>query len=299
MIEFNLKPVGDTIVLHLRKEQHTINAYALATTLVSLADAAKDANQQINPGYEIEVVVEALADGSFKAKISAVYNSLENLFTKQTLKTIVLSVIAAYIYENTLSPDKSVRVVVNTDEVIIEQDDKRIIVPREVHEAEQQVKKSSNFQDKIGTAFHAILKDPDIDSISIDPDVTPGTELPPISREDLERIAIPPTTEDDHQIVDEIAELQIIRAILEKSRRRWEFSWKGFRIPAPILDTRFYENFTSHRITIAPGDKLKAKLRIYQKKEPSTGVYINERYEVIEVLEHEAAPKHIQSEMQS
>lgn len=298
MTEINLTVIGDTIILHLHKEKHSVNAYTLATTLVALADAAKEANQHINPGYEIEVLVEALPDGSFRARISAIYRSVENLFSKENLKAIILSVIAAYVYESTLSPDKAVRVIVNTSEVIVEQGDSKIIVPRQVYDAEQTIKASPRFQQKIGEAFDSILKDPEITSVSIDPDMIPQNELPPIPRERLECIALPPQNGDDQQITEEIVDLQIIRAILEKSKRRWEFSWKGFRLPAPILDDTFYQNFVSHRIVIAPGDQLRARLRIYQTRDPMTGVYINDRYEVVEVLGHEPAPKHIQQEMQ-
>lgn len=297
MTDIDLRSVGDTIVLHLRKQQHSINAYTLATTLVALADAAKAANEQINPGYEIEVVVETLSDGSFKAKIRAVYRSVGTLLSRQNIKSIILAVIASFVYEHTLAPDKSIKVIVNTDEVIIEQEDKRIIVPREVHDAEQQVNTSSRFREKIGQAFDAILKDSEIESVSIDPDDVEEHELPPIQREHIERIAIPPSQDVDQQVVDEIADLQIIRAILEKSRRRWEFSWKGFRVAAPILHEQFYKDFISHRITIAPGDTLKARLRIFQTLDPSTGVMINDRYEVIEVLTHHQAPKYTQGEI--
>jgi len=297
MTEIDLRTVGDIIVLHLRKENQSINAYTLASTLVALADAAKEVNNQINPGYSIEVVVEALSDGSFKAKVRTAYKTLDNLFSQQKLQAIVLSVIASFIYENTLAPDKDVKIIVNSDEVIIEQTDKRIIVPRDVHEAEQQVNKSSRFREKIGETFNAILEDPEINSVSIDPDDSGRKELPPIHRKELERYAILPIQNHDNQVVEEIADLQIIRAILEKSRRRWEFSWRGFRIPAPILDDKFYADFVSHRITIAPGDILNAKLRIYQIRDLNTGVMINDRYEILEVLKHHQGPKCTQSEM--
>ncbi|MFB3896661.1 MAG: hypothetical protein ACE14V_10205 [bacterium] len=297
MTEIDLRSVGDTIVLHLRKDQRSINAYTLATTLISLADAAKDANTQINPGYDIEVVVEALSDGSFKAKIKVLYKSLDNLFSKESLKAIIFAVIANYIYEHTLSPDTSIQVKVSTNEVIVEQGNKKIIVPRQVYDAEQQIKTSTYFREKIGRAFDSILKDPQIKSVSIDPDDKYKYNLPPINRDDLERIAILPPTNDERHVTEETAEMQIIRAILEKSRRRWEFSWKGFRIAAPILDDKFYQNFVSHKITIAPGDKLKVRLRILQILDHSTGVYFNDGYEILEVLEHEPAPKHIQTEI--
>ena len=298
MTEIDLRPIGDTIVLHIRKEGHSINAYLLAATLVALADAAKEANERVNPGYEIEVVVEALSDGSIKAVLRTIYRSLGNLFSKEALNAIILGIVATYIYEHALAPDKTVSVIVNSGEVIVEQENTKVIIPREVYEAEQKVKASSRFQDKVGEAFDTMLKDPSITSISLDPDTSFDKESPPIPREVMEHIALPPKEGKETQVVDEVADLQIIRAILEKSKRRWEFSWRGFRIPAPILDDKFHKDFISHQIVIAPGDKLKVRLRIYQRKDPGTGIYVNDRYEIIQVMQHETAKRYVQTEIQ-
>ena len=91
----------------------------------------------------------------------------------------------------------------------------------------------------------------------------------------------------------EIADVEILRAILERSGRRWEFVWGGNRLSAPVLDEQFYNDFFAHRITIAPGDALRVKLRIVQRKAPDIGVFINESFEVIEVLKHLPRPKQI------
>jgi hypothetical protein len=298
MTEIDLRPIGDTIVLHIRKEGHSINAYLLAATLVALADAAKEANERINPGYEIEVVVEALSDGSIKAVLRTIYRSLGNLFSKEALNAIILGIVATYIYEHALAPDKKVGVIVNSGEVIVEQENTKVIIPREVYEAEQKVNTSSRFQDKVGEAFDAMLKDPSITSLSLAADTSVDKESSPIPRKVMELIAMPPKEGKEVQVVDEIADLQIIRAILEKSKRRWEFSWRGFSIPAPILDDKFYSDFISHQIVIAPGDKLKVNLRIYQRRDLVTGIYVNDRYEIIQVLQHEAAKRYAQTELQ-
>jgi hypothetical protein len=75
-----LEPFEDAVVIHFGTEATRINAYTLATTLISVADAAKAANAAINPGYEIEVVVEALGPGSFKATVRTIYHEAGNLF---------------------------------------------------------------------------------------------------------------------------------------------------------------------------------------------------------------------------
>jgi len=130
----NIGAFEEQFVVHFGGEPKRINAYTLASTLVSIADSVKAANSLINPGYDVEVVVEAFAPGSFKVKIRTIYKGLQNLFSQQNLKTIALSVIAAYVYQHTLAPANAVNVIVNENEVIIEQEGTKVIVPREVHD---------------------------------------------------------------------------------------------------------------------------------------------------------------------
>ncbi len=85
---------------------------------------------------------------------------------------------------------------------------------------------------------------------------------------------------------EEITEVQIVRAILERSDRRWQFVWNGVTIAAPVLDRAFYDDFFAHRITIAPGDALEVRLRIRQERRPELGVFVNKTYEVLQVFKH-------------
>jgi len=87
-----------------------------------------------------------------------------------------------------------------------------------------------------------------------------------------------------------------MRAILERSRRRWEFVWRGVRISAPVLDDSFYMDFAAHKITIALGDALEVKLKIRQRKDVYSGIMLNDPngYEVLKVLKH--LPRHRQAD---
>ena len=62
----------DRFVLYFQTPRKEINAYALASALVGLADAVREANAVVNPGYRVEVIVEALSEGSFKATVRTV-----------------------------------------------------------------------------------------------------------------------------------------------------------------------------------------------------------------------------------
>lgn len=287
MRTLDLRLEDDALVLHLHKEQRGLNAYTLASALVSLADAAKEANHLVNPGFEIQVVVEALRDGSFKVRIRAVYSTLKNLFSKENVKPVILALIAAFIYEHTFSSRQAqdaVSIQVTSDEVVVQQGDQRVVVPRVVYEEMKRVEVSSPFREKIGEAFESIRKDDDVVGVSVEPCTEQEEEPVLLERIDFEQLAAPPQDPRDHRFIEEVADLGIVRAILEPSRRLWEFSWRGFRISAPVIDKEFFEKFRAHRFTIAPGDFLRAKLRVYQRLNPVAGVYMNESYAVVEVL---------------
>jgi hypothetical protein len=287
MPSVDVREFEQSFVIYFGGEFARINAYTLATTLINLADAAKAANAIINPGFEVEVVVEALASGSFKARVRTIYRGAANLFSGDSLKAIVLSVIAAFVYQHTLAPDTNVVVHVNENEVVIEQGDTRIIVPRQVHEAVQQVERSNQFRRGISETMRALNRDPEISSFGFSRDIEdprPPVEIP---RNRFATLSDVLEEEDGNsRELFELADIRILRAILERSRRRWEFVWNGIKISAPVTDQQFYDDFFARRITIAPGDALSVRLRIRQRRDLEIGIFINESYEVVEVIDH-------------
>lgn len=163
----NVEEFEESFVIHFGTEAKKINAYTLASTLVAFADAAKSANSILNPGYEVEVVVESLGSGSFRARIKTFYKGLNNLWSNQNLRAIVLSILASYIYQNTIAPNQEVKVMVDESQVQIIQGDKTIIIPRHVHDALKEVEKSEKFTQDIQRTFDAVEKDPEIKSFGI------------------------------------------------------------------------------------------------------------------------------------
>lgn len=282
----DIKEFEEEFVIFFGGKPKRINAYTLASSLVSIADAVKSANLLINPGYNVEVVVEAFGEGSFKVKVKTLYHGAKNLFSNENLKAIALSVIASYIYQHTLSPDVEINVIVNTEEVVIEQGDQKIIIPREVHDSVKEVEKSDKFKQSIGRTFEAIEKDQDVESFGITPKIEDDEPLILIPRSKFALLSDPPEIEDNQRSVIEVADLHILRAILERGSRKWEFVWRGVKISAPLFDQNFYNEFFAHKITIAPGDSIEVKLRILQTRDKDTGIFTNNKYEVIEVLRH-------------
>jgi len=286
MLTLEVRREIDRFVLYFETPKHDVSAYTLASALVGLADAAREANAVVNPGYKVVVVVEALSSGSFKATVRTVFTKAKNLFSHNAVQAVIWGIVSTHIYEKCIKTDEPPKITVSKDMVIVEVGKEKIIVPRDVYEAKKQVEKSERFRNAIGKVFEAAASDPNVTGIAIvDERNTPTPNL--IIPKDLFcRFEIENTLDENSREIVEITQVEINRAILERGRRRWEFFWRGIKIAAPIFDDRFFDRFFAHEITIAPGDGLEVALRILQEKHPDSGIFVNKRYEIVEVYDH-------------
>lgn len=283
----------DRFVLYFDTPRRDVNAYALATALIGLADAVREANAAVNPGYSVEVVVEALSDGSFQAVVRTLFEKAKNLFSHEAVKAIVYGIIATHIYEVAIKAEKPPTVVVNQESVVIESGKDKIIVPRTVYDAKKLLEKSDRFGSALDQVFRGATADSDVAGIGLK--TTPDPSPPPIyvPREKFALFDSRRVLEEGVREIVEFANLEISRAILARGKRKWEFYWRGVKIAAPIVDSRFYDRFFAHDITIAPADELRVALRITQQRNPDTGIFVNVKYDVIEVFEHIPRPQQV------
>lgn len=274
----------DRFVLHFETLRHEVNAFALATSLVGLANAVKEANSIVNPGHLIEVVVERLEDGSFRAAIKTITKQARSIFASEASKAIIYGLISTWIYEHAFNHEKPPVIIINDGSVEVRTGETIVIVPREVYDAKKAVERSQHFQSSVGQIFAGALLDRDVSGLKLTP---PGKwpGLPSIPRESFGRLTSRVDVDEANAVVED-AHLEISRAILARGRRKWEFYWRGMKISAPVLDDQFYDKFFAHEITIAPGDVLNVLLKVYRKIDSDSGIIMNSRYEVIEVLGH-------------
>jgi len=258
-------------VLYFDTPRQEINAYALAGALVGLADAVREANATVNPGYMVEVVVETLSSGSFKATVRTVFTKARNLFSHQAVQAVIWGIVATHIYEKLIKTDVPPKITVTDSLVTIEIGKDKIILPKDVYEAKRQLEKSERFNNAIGKVFDAAASDPEVRGLALAPEGPAG---------------VPPLIVPREMFGIFQTQVEISRAILERGKRRWEFFWRGVKIAAPILDERFFDRFFAHEITIAPGDALEVALRVTQERNADSGIYVNVRYEIVEVYGH-------------
>ena len=139
MTTLEIRREVDRFVLYFETPKHEVSAYALASALVGLADAVREANAVVNPGYKVEVVVEALSPGSFQATLRTVFTKAKNLFSHSAVQAVIWGIVSTHIYEKCIKNDEPPKITVSEDMVIVEVGKEKIIVPRDVYEAKKQV----------------------------------------------------------------------------------------------------------------------------------------------------------------
>lgn len=298
-INIDFRKFDNEFVIHYGVDNHKINAKTFAESLIALTNSIKSANSIINPGFEIEIIVESTEIGSFKVNTKTIFNSVSSIFSKDNIKNIVLGIIASIIYDLS-KPSEEVKIIVNTDEYIIEKGNERIILPKDAQNYYDSIKNNEEVRKNIQDTFKVLQNDKLIDNISFD--FTSVKKAPEFT---IDKVAFPQiiatlNSEPEEVKQEKIIEntnVSIIRAILEKSNRKWQFVWNGIRISAPVSDDNFYVDFNSRKISIAPGDALRVNLKIVLKLDIESGLYINSEYEIIKVHEHIEGAKQTQLDL--
>ncbi len=288
MNEITISSESLDLQLYFSKVEHSINSYTLASILVSLTDAIKETNKAINPGYDVEVIVTTFDDGSFKAVLKTIYTKGKGLFSNQALQAIVLGVVSSIIYAQFFEKQPDMKVEVSDDYVIVSNNQEKVIIPKTVYAAQKEVEKIEKVKRPIDKTITTIKSDTTITGFGLSD--RPAVEPEVLLNRDYFNNYTPIdqiVNDDKYRVIYETCKLEILRAIMQESKRKWEFAWHGNVISAPITDEDFYKVFKQHKYTIAPGDTFKVELKITQEKHPDADVYINKSYEVIKVLGHE------------
>lgn len=107
----------DTIVLHFGGAAGSIDAYTLAEALIGFADMARAISATIDPGTEIEILVEATGPGSYRTRIRRIKKDYGGLLGVGG--AVFWGIVANYIYDNYVKNDPPPQVTVNADGTIV------------------------------------------------------------------------------------------------------------------------------------------------------------------------------------
>ena len=117
-------------------QMHQVDALTFGDAFVSLAEAIRAINHDLNPGYGLEIQIEAVGPGSFRARLKTTKKSLRNLFSAASVRDVVVALFATFLWGKVISPDQPPKIIVDGEVVVIEHGEDRIIVLKEVFDQE-------------------------------------------------------------------------------------------------------------------------------------------------------------------
>jgi hypothetical protein len=269
---------GDTVVVHFGGEPASINAHTFASVLLGLAATAYAVSATIDPGHEIEIRLEAIGPGSFRARLRRYRKHYGGIFSGP-VGAVLWSVVANIIYDSAIKKETPPIIIVKTDEVIIETGGRTYVVPRVVHEATENAKKNPEVQEGLRRTFETLQRDERITEFGLTGRMDDPLKLR-IPRAEFPRIleAVTIFQEDTKErTVKETARLVILKAWLNQAKRKWAFEWNGVPVSAPIADGDFLDRIERREVLLGAGDALDVEIAFKQRYDPTLGVFVNEQ----------------------
>ena len=172
----------DEFVLDFGGRTNEVDAYTFANCLLEISEAMREINKQINGAFSIEITIEGVGPGSFRAKITTKLKSLGGLLARD-VKTVIISVVSSYIFLG-LHPDTPQQIIVNDDSVIVVRGNDRIIIPRGAWNEKEKIKNNSVIELHIGNACSILSEDASVTDFGIAPSMTAETPIGTITRGD-------------------------------------------------------------------------------------------------------------------
>lgn len=290
----NLADFKDTFIISYDGELHSIEANTFANSIVALSRIIEEVNYLISPDSKVEIRIEAINKGSFKPTIKVckkIWNKVTPFLPEKNQTVPTFLALLAIIWQQS---GKDL-IVIRDNEVTIETSNSKIIIPREIYDNADKIKNQKNIKSEIAASFDIIANDPSISGFKIQKNLEDQSFPFQTKREDFNFfINIAEANEElgsNKKKLTEEAHLQLIKVILEKGKRKWEFAWKGIKISAPVSDDKFWDKMARGEISIKQGDSIKANMQIIQVLDPYSKVFFNESYEVMEVIDYIPSPE--------
>jgi hypothetical protein len=269
---------GDRIVVHFGGDFSGIDAYTFANSLIGFADTARAVNATIDPGQEIEIILEEFGPGSFRARLRRIRRDHGGLLSRG-VEAVFWGILATLIYENVIKSDAHVRVVIQTDEVRLHHGSETIVVPRHLYEACENAKKNPAVQRGLERTFRPLNENKNVTEFGLTTRIDDPKPIVRIPRSQFELFTAPDAVTQvspTERVRKETARLYILKAWLKHAKRKWSFEWNGVPISAPITDTDFLDRLQRREHLLGAGDALDVEITFKQFFDDELGVHVNE-----------------------
>jgi hypothetical protein len=280
----NLAELPDNkFVIHYGGKLNEVNAYTLSNSLICISNLIDEINQRLNPDFAIEVRVEAIGIGSFRPTIKLVRKHLATVFKGVIKKEQIIPILISLMTLKQAGGPTKLEVILKGEEVTISRETMTIVMPKIVYDNSVKIYGDVNIQKNIAQNFAVLDGDQNITVFGFAEDAKSPNLVFNSSKDDFFEMAQiePVKPEENAKIFSDRTKIQIIRPILEKRKRRWEFVWRGVRVSGYIEDQAFFDSI-GKGLKLGIGDQIEVTIEIRQIKDPSTDAWINETYTIKE-----------------
>lgn len=267
----------DTIVLHFGGPEGSIDAYTLAEALIGFADMARAISATVDPGTDIEILVEATGPGSYRTRIRRIKKDYGGLLAVGG--TLFWGIVSNYIYDNYVKNDPPPQVIVNADGTIVKTGKYTIVITSAIQSGTENAKKNPAVQSGLAKTFAALEADENVKDFGITGSIGDPEPKFNIPRADFPRIAQRPAKIDEEptsRTTKKRARLFVLKAWLNHAKRKWSFEWNGEPVSAPISDAKFLDQVDRREVLLGAGDALDVELHFKQTYDKTLGVWIND-----------------------
>ena len=282
---------NEGFILHFGGTPREVNTYTFANALVAFSDVYRELNSQLYHGEAVELRLEALGPGSFRAKVKGLPKGIKSLLTRSS-SHVLIPVLVMFLYDTYVNP-KEINVTVSDDQVVIERGRDRIIIPRVAYDSRLSLPNPEKIRQHVGKTIEAVEEDDNIQSVGVVRAGADDTPIIDLQRKDFSRILELSAVREESptsRVVTETAILHIVKAVFSDQKRKWDFVWRGMKISAYIDDIIFVTDLMARRYTIGNGDAIDCILEIGQEWDEEMKVWLNISYSVRDVLHYIPAP---------
>lgn len=282
---------GEQVVIHFGGAIRSVDAYTFGNSLIAFADTVRAVNSVLDPNTPIEVRLEALGDGSFRAIVKRVKKGLGGFFSRGG-EQLFWAAVAFVLFDKAFGTDP---VVINiaADQVEIIRGNDRIIVPRSVYDQREQLTQNTEVQKNVTRTFEVVENDDAVTNFGLTHHLNDPEPLVQFPRADFPRLSSPPPNmalddESKRRERRETAVLVILKLWLTRGNRKWSFEWNGIPVSAPIHDRTFWDRIERRELLIGSGDALEVELQFDQLHDEAAGVWVNDQnsFDVVRVIKH-------------
>jgi hypothetical protein len=292
-MDIAIESSGEEIVLYFKIDAEGVDAQTFGNALISFDELYRAINGILNPGVEVEIEFIRSDRGSIRAILRSFKKDTETLLEHPFLYVIfpfLLSILA-----NTLTSE-NVKIVVNDDSYIVKHGSREIVLPRDAQQKATRVERDPSVRRSVRNFFSVVESDPNIKAVDFRRPDVPDEPVIPIEREkfgvlrELPEISEPELPQHKQETYYR-QRVVVLTAVLEKTKRKWQFLWNGQKIWADIRDDNFFEKLILHEYEFGQGDSLVVDLIAEQELNQFVKAYETKSYHVSKVHSHGKAPK--------